>query len=109
MVKSMRLKKAPKVAKTPPSLPIKIRVGTRNELGPERQFATEVAAKEAIIKEFNEWKPWCQRYHNAGVDAIRASCAEASDLVFHREPSRIECVFDPYSGMHVAVEFWRSL
>ena len=88
--------------------PYKVRFGTRNELGPERQFATEVAARTAIIAAFNEWKPWCERYNHVGIATIEEAAGRVGSIGFHREPDRLECVFDEDTGMHVCVEFWTT-
>jgi hypothetical protein len=104
---TMKIKKAKKVT-TPPTHDYKVRFGTRNQLGPEHQFATEPAARQGIINEFNSWKPWCLRYNNAGVDAIKAACDLVGSVTFHRDPSRLECIFDEHTGMHVCAEFWTT-
>lgn len=105
--KKMTLKKQKKVT-TPLVHPYKVRFGTRNTLGPEHQFATEAATKEAIMKAFHDWDAWCRRYNTDGLDAIKAAATEASVITFHRERSRIECIFDEHTGMHVCAEYWTT-
>lgn len=105
--KKMTLKKQKKVT-TPPVHPYKVRFGTRNELGIERQFATEAAARTAIINEFNSWKPWCERYARDGIETIKDACDRVGSTMFHRDHARIECIFDAHSGMHVCAEYWTT-
>lgn len=103
----MTLKKQAKVT-TPPVHPYKVRFGTRNELGDEHQFATESAARNGIITAFKAWEPWCERYNRNGLETIKDACDRVGSTMFHREHSRIECIFDAHSGMHVAAEYWTT-
>lgn len=106
--KKMTLKKQKKVTAQPPVHPYKVRIGTRNAFAAEHQFATEAATKEFIMKMFHDWDDWCRRYNNDGLEAIKAAATEASIITFHREPSRIECVFDEHTGMHMCAEYWTT-
>lgn len=106
-VKKMSLKKQPKPKKVTIHA-FRVRFGTRNELGPERQYATEKAAKEAIITEFNSWKSWCERYSRDGIPVIEEAASHVGSIIFHREPARLECCFDDHTGMHITAEYWTT-
>lgn len=102
-----RLKK--KVVKAPPGdHPYKVRFGTRNELGEARSYPTAPKAKQAIVKELNDLKPWCERYNQAGLIAIGEALLATDEMVFHVAPARLECCFDEHTQMYLVAEYWHK-
>ena len=102
-----KLRKA--TSKRPPKTsPYVVRIGTRNELGPPKTYLTESAARTAIIKEFESWRPWCTRHNAQGLVAIDQTVAQLSNTTFHHQPARVECCFDELYGMWVVAEFWTT-
>lgn len=100
--------KKKQVPKVPVAHPYLVCFGGRNQFGPEHSFPTEALARNAIIGELNSWKPWCERYNNAGIKAIDEAIKELGSTTFHLNPARIECCFDEYSGMWLVCQFWTT-
>lgn len=105
--KKMTLKKQAKPRKVLVH-PYRVRFGTRNQLGPERQFATETAARTAIITELNSFRGWCERHNHEGLDALDEAKNKVGSITFNSRPNRLECVFDELYGLHIVAEYWSS-
>lgn len=88
--------------------PIRVRFGTRNEMGPEHRFPTEAKAKAKMTLELKAWTAWCQRYNNEGLKVIADALTQVDTVAFHRQPERIECAFDTRYEMRLVIEYWRE-
>lgn len=105
-----RLTKAPRPAKKKGDIPtpIKVRFGTRNELGAEHRFPTEAKAKAKMTGELKVWIAWCQRHNQEGLKAIAETLTFVDEATFHRGHSRLECEFDTRYQMRLVIEYWRE-
>lgn len=105
-----RLKKAPKAVKKKGDIPtpIKVRFGTRNELGPEHRFPTEAKAKAKMTVELKDLIAWCQRHNQKGLEAISETLTFVDQLTFHQHRERVECEFDTRYQMTLVIEYWRD-
>lgn len=105
-----RLKKAPRAPKKKGDIPtpIKVRFGTRNELGPTHRFPTEAKAKAEMVSQLKVWQVWCERHNLAGLDAISEAYTAIDTLTFHRTPERLECLFDTRYDVALVIEYHRE-
>lgn len=107
----MTARSAPRkvTAKKPPKIhPYKVRFGTRNEFGPTRTFPSNTAARNAVVEELNDLKPWLLRHNSKGLEAVEAALNATSGMMFRQTPSRIECCFDEHYGMWLVAEYWQE-
>lgn len=105
MAKKLTRKAVPKAKQVHP---YHVRFGGRDRLGPERTFPNEADARNAIIKEFNSWRPWCVRYNTAGTSALDKAIKDLSNTMFHHDPARLECCFDEHTDTWLVAEFWTT-
>lgn len=84
----------------------KVQFGTRRDRSDVRTYPTAPKAKQAIVKELESWKPWCERFNKAGLLTIGEALENTDALIFHRAIGRFECCLDEHTQMFLVVDYW---
>lgn len=104
-----KLKKVAKVAGAPKVSQFKMRIGTPNELGEAVGYSTESKLRQTVgnlLKGY--WTHWCERYNNAGLEAIGVALDRLGQMTITMEHKRLEVVTDERYGIVVVFEFWKE-